>query len=300
MIMASALLFVTAGASAQQYPPVWTDIMNMQSFTSMASGNYYAMGNNMTEALLNTDLTGMPTPDTLSMPVATLPGSGGPFPPCGPVQQPVTFLESNEGTGITGVGFLGTFNSPGGLLFAPYNQPPYNITFQPDSNLFESVFFNERQCYDGEREYGFFLAASDNSIWAYWGTNEGLDSVVQGQVPLNAANNVLGNGVTIQPNAEYYFEMYPVLGAYGSCTFEIVVYTADNTSQPVFAAAPPLTSYGAGNLFNVDPGFCNAVASETGYVSANIEAVPWGAVTGNLPSGSTLNLNMQRVFVGKL
>jgi hypothetical protein len=308
LAMALVMLSLVNVSKAQQYPPVWTDIMNMTGDTNMASGNSYALGNGTQNNVLNTDLAGIvnlsgtPTPNTLTMPVSTLPGNGGTG-ACGYVDQPVAFLESNQGTGITGVGFLGTFYAPGtGLLNSPYNASPYNITFQPDSNFFESVFFNEAQCYNGsEREYGFFLAASNNSIWAYWGTNEGIPgSTVQGQVELNAENNVLGNGVTIQPNTQYYFEMYPVLGAYGSCSFEIAVYTANNTSQPVFAAAPPITAYGAANILTVDPDFCSAIASDTGYVSANIEAAPWGAVTGNLPSASVLNLNFQRIFVGKL
>jgi hypothetical protein len=294
--MALALSSLANVANAQQYPPVWTDIMNMPNQSNMASGNYYPVGSGQ-PAILNTDITAIG--NTLSMPQSNLPGTGGTGnSTCGSISQPVAYLESNQGTGVTGVGFLGSFNSPGGLLFPPYNQPPYNIQFQ-GGNMWESVFFNENLCYNGQREYGFFLATSDNSIWAYWGTNENL-ATQQGQVQLNAQNNVLGNGVTIQPNTEYYFEMYPVLGAYGSCAFEIAVYTANNTSQPVFAAAPPVTAYGGANILSVDPSFCTAIASDTGYVSANIEAAPWGGVTGMLPPSSVLNLNLQRVFVGKL
>ncbi|HEY6329405.1 MAG TPA: hypothetical protein VI756_08705, partial [Blastocatellia bacterium] len=100
---------------------------------------------------------------------------------------------------------------------------------------------------------------------------------------------------------EYYFEMYPVVPQGGAtCTFQIAVYAADNTVTPVFTASPPATSNGASTILTVDPSFPSAIASDTGYVSCNIEAVPNGAITGTLPSTSALNLNMQRVFVGKV
>jgi hypothetical protein len=282
--VALALLAAANLANAQQYPPVWTDILNLTNESNMASGNYYDAGGSQAP-ILNTDLAGiLPTANTLSMPQTHLPGTGGAV-NCGNTTNfPVAFIESNQGTGVTGVGFLGTFNTP---------YPLNNLT----GNLFESVFFNTNQCYNGGREYGFFLATYDSSIWAYWGTNENLSSVVQGQLQLNAANNVLGNGVTIQSNTEYYFEMYPVLGAYGSCAFEIAVYTASNTTQPVFAAAPPITAYGATNILTADPSFCTGIASATGYVSANIEPAS-ASISGTLPT-SGLYLNMQRVFVGK-
>jgi hypothetical protein len=295
LTMALALLFVANVANAQQYPPVWTDILNQQGEwpPTMASGNYYALGNDsVLYSGVNTDLAGItPNPNTLSMHVTDLPASGGDV-PCGKVDNAVSYMESNSGTEITGVGFLGTFNAPAGGVT--------DLTFYPNQNLFESVFFNEDQCYgntigSNSREYGFFLAGSNSSIWAYWGTHENQGySQVHSQVQLNAANNVLGNGVTIQPGTEYYFEMYPVLGAYGTCAFGIYVY---NTSfQLLFAAEPPLTSYGGDMILSDDPGFCTGIASDTGYVSANILAQP--QVTGTLPA-SGLNLNMQRVFVGK-
>jgi hypothetical protein len=304
--------FFAGVADAQQYPPVWTDILTAQQTQppyTMASGNYYEIGNGLLREASNTDLAGIGY--TLTLGVTSLPASGAPAPsPCpGKIGFATSYIESNQGTGITGVGFLGQFNSPGALDAAPYNGQPYNIQFAPDNNLNQSVFFNENKCYgangvggqDGPnangREYGFFLAANDNSIWAYWGTkeNQGLASV-QDQMPLTAANNVLGNGVTIEPNTPYYFEMYPVSGAYGSCSVETYVY--DTNFNLKFAAAPPIGAYGGTNILSVDPHFCTFIASDIGYVSANNQPGPL-VKASELPGTNVYNLSMQRVFVGK-
>lgn len=293
--LAFAMAPFTSLAEAQQpqYPPVWTDILNLPGYSNMASGNFFSLANGSAlQTADNIDLSGIF--NTLSMPVSTLPASGGPY-TCGGFPgnagTAVSFIESNVGSGVAGVGFLGTFFAPAGGISS--------LMFYPNQNFYESVFFNDQPCYNGEREYGFFLVGNNSSVWAYWGTNEGSSPVVQGQLQLSADNNALKNGVTIQPNNEYYFEMYPVpdINNPSNCSFTIVVYTSDNTATPVFQANPSVTDFGAGNILTQDSNFCTSLASATGYVSANIEADP--QVTGSLPSSSVLNLNMQRVFVGK-
>src|SRR5579872_4053082 len=115
--IAAALLFVTNVANAQQFPPVWTDVMNTVNNTNAASGNYYPLGSTSQHIILNTDLASLPTPNTLTLPanVTSLPDPGSYVWTCGNTNltqtEPVTFLESNQGSGITGVGFLGTFNN---------------------------------------------------------------------------------------------------------------------------------------------------------------------------------------------
>jgi hypothetical protein len=284
----AALNCICFTLSAQQYPPVWTDVMTHSGYFTMASGDYYSLANNGTVySLPDIRLDQIqPVPKTLQMPVTTLPQPGGYFPGCGNVGFALSFLETNYGWGIRGVGFLGSFNAPvGGVL----------LNYVPNENLFESVFFNENFCYNGQREYGFFLAGNNSSIWAYWGTNENQPNVVQGQMELNAVNNILGNGVSIQPNTDYYYTMYPVIGAYGSCSFQVSVY--DTNFQLKFSAAPPVTAYGASSILIADPSFCSGLASASGYVSANILASP--GVSGSLPSTSQLNLKIHRLFVGK-
>ena len=225
------------------------------------------------------------------MHVISLPASGGPS-PCGTVNNAVSYLESHSGEGITGFGFLGTFYAPvGGVK---------SLTFYPNQNLFETVFFNEDPCYgltpgSPSREYGFFLAAGDSSIWAYWGTHENQGySNVHSQIELSAENSILGNKLTVQPNTEYYFEMYPIHATCGICAFGIYIY--DTNYQLVFAAEPPVTTYGASMILGYDPDFCSSIASDTGQVSANILAQP--LVSGTLPRKG-LALHIQRVFVGK-
>jgi hypothetical protein len=292
--LALAPLFTTHVASAQQFaPPVWTDVINQQGFTSMASGNYF---NTSQSALSNIAIWGItPVANTLMLPanVSSLPGPGG-LVGCGAVTNfPVSYIESNLGGtgvlnqgGIKGVGFLGSFNSP-----HPYNNTfPNNFT----GNMFESVFFNENKCYGANsgiahgREYGFFLATWDNSIWAYWGTdeNQGIPNT-QGQFQLPG----------VFANTQYYFEIYPVQVS-GSCVFQVAVFLSNGAL--VYASAPNVSSFGGSAILTNDPGFCAGVASDTGYVSANIEPSS-PAVSGSIPSlpDSRLNVSMQRVFVGK-
>ncbi len=322
--MAFVLLLVSGIASAQTYPPTWTDVMNQPNAGNILSGNYYEIGNGLLAEALNSQLLNYPTsPLTLSLGVNSLPASGATAPaPCtcknnncslgtNFINFATTYIESGKGSGIRGVGFLGQFNTPGPLDQSPYSDPNgwYQIMFAPNNNLNQSVFFNENECYgqnglgmqDGPnangREYGFFLAANDGSIWAYWGTleNQGIAGT-QDQMQLTAANNVLGNGRSIQTNTPYYFEMYPVLGAYGSCSVETYIY--DTGFNLIFAAAPPIGAYGGSNILSVDPNFCTQLASDVGFVSANIQPGPLVKAKA-LPSSSVFNLNIQRIFVGK-
>jgi hypothetical protein len=292
----SAVWLAAGAASAQQYPaPVWTDVVNQLNSPTMASGNYYNAGSGQ-GPVFNTDLAGLrPSANTLTLPanVTSLPGPGGAIGCNSTSNFPVAYLESNLGGtgilnqgGIKGVGFLGSFNSP-----HPFNNtPPNNFT----GNIFESVFFNENLCYGGNsgiahgREYGFFLATWDNSIWAYWGTdeNQGIPGT-QGQFQLPG----------VSANTQYYFEMYPVIVG-GSCVFQIAIYLPNFSIW--YASAPDVSSFGGSSILANDPGFCAGIVSDTGYVSANIEpSSPF--VSGSVPSlpDSRLNLSMQRVFVGK-
>lgn len=289
-----ALSLVARVASAQQYPPpIWTDIINQPGFTTMASGNYF---NTSQQPVPNIALSGItPTANTLALPanVTSLPGPGGTIGCNSTSNFPVSYIESNLGGsgilnqgGIKGVGFLGSFNSP-----HPFNNTfPNNFT----GNMFESVFFNENKCYGANsgiahgREYGFFLATWDSSIWAYWGTdeNQGIPGT-QGQFQLPG----------VLANTQYYFEIYPVQ-VNGSCVFQVAVYLSSGSIW--YAASADVSGFGGSNILANDPGFCAGIASDTGYVSANIEPSSPG-VSGSIPTlpDSRLNVNMQRVFVGK-
>ncbi|MGH9764664.1 MAG: hypothetical protein ACREDR_13960, partial [Blastocatellia bacterium] len=65
------LLFVRTDQAQQQYPPVWTDIMNLTGYSNMASGNSYSLGNGTQCNVFNTDIGGVqslsctPSPNTL-------------------------------------------------------------------------------------------------------------------------------------------------------------------------------------------------------------------------------------------
>jgi len=276
---------VPAIAAAQQYPPpVWIDILNLTGQSDDASGNYYRTGQ---AAVLNTDLAGItPVANTLTMPVTNLTGAGGAPVNCGKSTAfPLSYIESNAGSGIKGIGFLGSFNSPYPLTgLTDLNGTP--------ANLFQSVFYGDNPCYNGGREYGFVLATYNNSIWVYWGTaeNQGLPGT-QGQFQLPG----------VDPNTEYYFEMYPVAvpSAPGGCKLQSVVSLSNGWVWE--ASSQNVTDFGGANILNYDPEFCdyllqNYPYQENGYVTANIN--PGQPLSGTLPANG-LDLSLQRVFVGK-
>ena len=288
LTMALAVLLVERIANAQ---PVWTDILNQPGFGSMASGTLWQIGGSPQPApIWNTALAQINNRLSLSVPVLTGQRNQTGSYSCGAVLSPVTFIESNQGTGIKGVGFQGAFNAPWGGV---------PLTYFPDNNLFEAVFFHEDPCYgvasDGvssngstSREYGFFLAGSNSSVWVYWGTHENQASVVQAQLQLPGVN----------PNTEYYFEIYPT-GNSSSCGFQVTVLNTGFGVVYNHWLDVNSNNFG-GTITATDPGFCGAITSasgDTGYVSANITAGP--LVSGTLPPASQLSTFMQRVFVGK-
>ena len=186
-IIIALSLVVTAGVASAQ--PVWTDIMNQTGQSSMASGTFWQFSNisgNADKQVTNTDIAVNPN---MSIPGLSSgsPATGGGFQSvCSrTVSSPTQYMESNQGTGVKGVGFLGTFGGesiPGG-------------NFGTGSSLFEAVFFHEQYCYNGGREYGFFYDPYGNGIWVYWGTNENLGTVVQAQLQIT--------GMSV--GSEYYY-----------------------------------------------------------------------------------------------
>lgn len=280
LTMVLAVLLVGHSASAQ---PVWTDILNQPGFGNMASGTLWQIGPSpQPAAVVNTALPQIGNRVALAVPALTGAGNQTGSFSCGAVGSPVSFLESNQGSGIKGVGFLGAFN-------APFGGVP--LTYAPNNNLFEAVFFHEDRCYGGgggpSREYGFFLAGSNSSVWVYWGTHENQPSVVQAQIQL-----------PLNPNTEYYYEIYPT-GNSSSCGFQVTIL---NTGFGVVYSNQfnVNTSNFGGTITVTDPGFCAAVTAaggDTGYVSANITTGP--LVSGTLPPPGQLSTFMERVFVGK-
>jgi len=296
-MIALTLLFVSGQMIAQQGPPaIWTPVLNQVGQSSIASGNYYYAGGSSSNSILDTDLAGIrPVQNFLSFASnLSLPAAGGPVNCNGTKNFPVAFIESNKGSGITGLKFEGVFTS-----FTPLNQL--------SGNIFESVFFNENQCYGANglggndesnangREYGFFLATFDNSIWVYWGTNENNYGEVQAQLQLPT---------NVSANDEYTFQIYPT-GNASSCGFQVSVtnisgvsiynswLSVDSNNFSTPGAQPTITAE--------DSGFCGAVTSpsgETGYVSANIEPAS-ATVSGQLPQPTTLYLYLPSVFIGQ-
>ncbi len=296
MATAPALLLVAKIATAQQGPPTWTDVMNLPWDGNMASGTFWQVGSSpQPRPIRHTDLDRIH--NTLSLPVSYLTGQQdqtGTY-SCGTVVSPVTFIESNLGTGVKGVGFEGTFIAQvGGVPLA----------YRPNNNLFESVFFNEDPCYglssDGvssngstSREYGFFLSGNGIGIYVYRGTHENQQGLfVQTVLPLT----------NVEPNTEYYFVIYPT-GDSTSCSFQVDVL--DTGFGTVYSNLIPVDSFnysapGAQPTITLaDPDFCGSVTAQsgdTGYASANISAAP--LVSGAVPASQYLNLNLQRLFVG--
>ena len=106
-----------------------------------------------------------------------------------------------------------------------------------------------------------------------------------------------GSSTMASGNTQYYFEIYPVLVG-GGCQFQVVVVLPN--FQVVYAAAVDVSSFGGSGILANDAGFCAGIASDTGYVSANIEPSS-PAVSGSIPAlpDSRLNVSLQCVFVGK-
>ena len=348
--MAFVLLVSANAANAQNIsatnPPVWTDILTLQGQTTMASGNYFALGSTNSGSNPNfisqTDLAGIrPNANTLALApnLTTLTSNNvGTF-TCGTAsfpEPPLTFIESFSSFGnggIFGIGFEGTFNSPSGGVT--------NV-----NSIFEAVFFNENQCYGTNgagggdyftangREYGFFLDTYNNTIWAYWGTLENVNTA-QVQVELTTCAGGPGTcslGTNMQTMAngaaspvagqEYFYEIYPFLtnaSSPANCSFQINVFANNNTVTPIYKATIPVNGGPTANTTGIDgivtapttstaitgadSNFCNVIAStsgDTGFASANVN--PGGAATAPntvLPSPSQMNLYIQRLFVGK-
>jgi hypothetical protein len=255
--------------------------MNMSGYSSMASGTFWEFSNQDSGGYVRVTNTDIGVYPNLSIPGlgAGNPATGGGYDPvCNrTVGTPTQYLESNYGTGVKGVGFLGTFGGqsiPGG-------------SFGTGAYLFEAVFFHEQVCYNGGREYGFFYDPYGNGVWVYWGTNENLSSVVQAQIQLT----------NVSVNSEYYYEIYPT-GNSSSCGFQVTVL--DTGFNTVYSNSFTVNSnnFPSGStITGTDSGFCGAVTSssgESGYVSANAIYNP---TISSIPSN--INLNLQRIFVGK-
>jgi hypothetical protein len=330
------LPFSLVNAQTPTNTPVWTDVMNSTNCTTMECGNFFPLGSG-TSSKYQTDLASLPTPNTLNLAGVTLPTTTNYTWNCGGTtgsngtdlsSTAVTFIETYSGSGVTGVGFLGTF----------VNKTPFTLTVNGQAtNLFETVFFNENQCYGANgvgggnesdangREYGIMLpSAPGAAIYAYWGTKENV-STAQVNFPLTTGGTYGTNMQTAANGAaspvadnEYYFEMYPVqtnATPPANCSFQINVYNSNNTVTPIYEATVPVNGGPNANksgslivtvpatttaISGSDSSFCNVIAAtagDTGFVSANV-APPAGA-SGSLPSTSNLNLNMQRLFVGK-
>lgn len=294
-----ALLFNANVASAQRY--VGDGILDYagsqyQSSPYMYTGNYWNIGGSPS-SLSDTDLTNIS--NTLAFSTTSLPGSGGSW-TCNGTNYSVNdeaFIESTQGATITGFKFLGTFNNNNG--------PITNLT--PAQNLFETVFFNENQCYtpgsstNPSREYGFFLTTYTNQIWAYWSTYTNNSTYVSGvQFPIPS----------VSVGTAYYYEIYPVTSGSGiqnGCGFQIYVW---NTSGQLLSGYPLSVDvdganlptggaiYGSLSVTSQDSGFCSDIQSDAGYISANI-ANPYNA-SGSIPDSSTLNLYLYAVAVSGL
>lgn len=213
------------------------------------------------------------------MPQTNLPGTGGPVNCGNSTDYPLSFIVSGPDWGAKGLDWQGSFNSP--YAFNLYDSDG-NV-----ANMFQSVFMGDNPCYNGGRELGFFLATTDNSIWAYWGTQENLKVPgTQGQVRLS--------GVSV--NTTYIFTMYPVSvpGAPGGCKIQLAIYQGAGALIPEASQNYNVTDAGGDQIISQDAHFCdyllqNYPYQETNYVSANI--TPGQKLSGTIPSnGFSLNV----------
>ncbi|HEY6332410.1 MAG TPA: hypothetical protein VI756_24000 [Blastocatellia bacterium] len=284
--LALAMLFcagvgnVTKVAHGQS-EPVWTDIMNLSGYSNMASGTFWQFSNlsgNGDMEVQNTDISTYPNLSIPGLSSGTPATGGGYQSVCSrTVNTPCQYMESNYGTGITGVGFLGTFGG----------QSIPGSDFGTNSYLFESVFFNEQYCFNGGREYGFFYDPYGNGIWVYWGTNENLSNVVQAQPQLTG----------VDPGTEYYYEMYPTVSGSSSGFQVTVLNTGYGTVYSNYISVDSDNYPSGSTITGTDPDFCSVVTSSSGESGHVTATTIYNPTISNIPSN--INLNLQRVFVGK-
>ncbi len=190
------------------------------------------------------------------------------------------FLESNNGPQMgngtyKGVGFLGSFNKSGTVS-----------SVGSGAYLYEAVYFHENGCYSDGREYGFFLDVPSGHVYAYWEAHANASGDTQNKIDL-------GTGFT---NGTYYFSIWPqtTSGTGNGCQFNVSV--KNTFLNEVWGGGPYDVDYGSVNVTGADSGFCSAIVSETGYVTAGTVYNP---TISTISDTSNIKLSLSRVYVGK-
>lgn len=277
-----ACLLLNAGpAVVQLKAQVWTDIMTTTGNTDESSGVHWlfnaALGTNPTENT-RTSVGTYPT-ESLQMNGTNVQTSGGYDSSCsGVYRYPQERLESNYGPQHSGtykgVGFLGSFNTGGSFS-----------GFGGGSYLVESVYFNEIQCYNGGREYGFFYDAYTGHIWAYWEINANISGALINQVDL---------GTTFL-NQTDYFSIWPQSKTGGGCEFNVSVKDAIYENE-LWGKGPYDVNANNVSITGNDSHFCQDIVSEYGYVTAGTVYSP--TIT-TISSPSSIKLDLSLLYVLK-
>lgn len=323
LLLSVAIMLACVGASAQ---PTWTDIMNYTGYSNEASGVYWefsgadtcyasppaAFSGECYTVTYNTNIASTNS-GTLNYPVdsgGNPETTGSVDPVCStavpsywsytgnsaqngvsyavnrvPQQQLTSYYGPSSGSYL-GVGFLGTFGSGSAGTM--------------NGDLVEAVYFHERACFFGGREYGFYYDRYNNSVYAYWEVNANCQygggnyctshSDVGCDNTCTTTDTQHAVSLGAYTGTEYYFEIYPT-GNSSSCSF--VVNIIDTSYNPL-SGFPQTISVGS-DITGVDPYFCsNVTGGEYGYVTAGVLYSP---TISSLTSGN--NLALSRVLVGK-
>jgi len=236
--------------------------------SSVGSFNYYSIGGGAANNIFKPNTTLGDINNSLQAPAISTGATGMNIQCVNPTGNQTShwgapglaFLQSSQLTGVNGIQFTGSFNTPGS------NNAPG-----------QAVFFSDDQCYAG-REYGFTFNPMANVVVVYWGTAENMPTQQSGgfQIP---SQDVSGN-------TTYTFQMYPVSTG-SSCGFQVNVYGQDGSL--VYSTFQDVGSNGGCSILASDPQFCSALLEGSGTVSANIVSGTASA------SSSNYNLNIQQV-----
>jgi hypothetical protein len=155
-------------------------------------------------------------------------------------------------------------------------------TVESGAGLVEAVFFHEQPCYEGGREYGISFDRAANTFQAYWGTSVNCTSSqcsgsnqVEQSVPLSMS----------YVGGQYYFSIWPNWDG-SSCNFTVQIQAPAPSNQVLYQTT---TADVSSALLNADPTFCNAITSDTGYVTASTQYTP--TITSIDTTHNVLTLN---------
>jgi len=259
----------------------WTQIMNQTGQTTEASATYYEFNASISSTVSPVTGEDIAYHSTLKLPLngTTIDQTYvNDVSPCGGVSRPSQqMFKSNLGPS--------SGNYLGLAAQATFNYTASDVSGTSPAVAEQSVFFHERQCYDGGREYGVVLNGLDGVLYFYWST-------------LTNTNYQESQSVIPSPNSwtgtEYWFEIWPVYDGNETCHFVAQIVEANS---PWTVEWGPTSTTVASNITGADGHFCSTIRSESGYVTADTKVSP--TVTFASGAENSFTLALSAIDVGK-